>query len=192
MVEDVTPKVDEQADATKEAPAKDAAVTPPADATGQNSGNADRTFTQADLDRIVTERLEREREKSKKEAAKAQADAEAKVLAEQGKYKELYDKQQAELAEAQALARASEMRLNQREAAMEAKLPLALADRLKGETKEEMVADAKAILATLPKPEAPNINAGNGAGGAPGQGGMSDAEKKRIADKYGVDPRFVQ
>jgi len=187
---------EETAVATPEAtetdkPATQASATP-ADATGTNSGQSERTFTQADLDRIVTERLDREREKSKKDAAKAQADAEAKVLAEQGKYKELFEKQQAELEAERRTAREASMRLMQRDAAGQTSLPLPLAERLRGETLEEMVADAKSIIAALPKPQAPNINASSGVGGAPAAGALDDAEKKRIADKYGVDARYVQ
>lgn len=172
--------------------AQTTAVTPPADATGTNSGTSDAKFTQADLDRIVNERLERERTKSQKDAAKAQADAEAKVLTEQGKYKELFEKQQADLQAAQAEARQASIKVMQRDIASKTNLPLALAERLRGETLEEMEADAKNILAALPKPAAPNINASNGAGGAPAAGQLSEADKQRIADKYGVDPHYVQ
>lgn len=167
-------------------------VTPPADATGTNSGTSDAKFTQADLDRIVNERLERERTKSQKDAAKAQADAEAKVLAEQGKYKELFEKQQAELTAAQQAAKTNEMRLLQRDAATSTGLPQPLADRLKGETLDEMVADAKSILAALPKPAAPNINASNGAGGAPVAGQMSDREINEQAVRMGVNPKLLK
>lgn len=80
------------------------------------------------------------------EQAKAQAAAEAKALAEQGKYKELFEKQQADLAAAEAKARESELKLLRREAAAQTSLPAALAERLQGETLEEMVADAKAML----------------------------------------------
>lgn len=181
------------AEATKSNDATQAAqttVTPPADASGPNSGS-DRTFTQADLDRIVNERLERERSKAQKDAAKAQADAEAKVLAEQGKYKELFEKQQADLQTAQAEAKSASLKILQRDAAAQTSLPAPLAERLKGETLEELVADAKSILAALPKPAAPNINASNGAGGAPGPGQMSDAEKAEIAAIYNVNPKYM-
>jgi hypothetical protein len=188
---------DETSTTTAEATNTDAAqdapttVTPTGDATGTNSGTSDRTFTQADLDRIINDRLKQASAKAEKEAAKAQADAEAKVLAEQGKYKELFEKQQAELQAAQQAARANELRLWQRDAAAQTKLPVALAERLKGETLDEMVADAKAILAALPKPAAPDINANSGAGGAPAAGQLSDAEKQELAAVLGVNPRFM-
>lgn len=167
------------------------AVTPPADATGSNSGATDRTFTQADIDRIIKDRLEQERGKAQKQAEKAQAEAEAKVLAEQGKYKELFEKQQAELQAAQAEARSASIKVLQRDAATQANLPLPLADRLKGDTLDEMVADAKAIMAALPKPAVPNINANSGAGGAPVPGQMTDDEKAALAAVLGVNPKFM-
>lgn len=176
-------------DATKAAPVN--TVTPPADASGTNSGTSDAKFTQADLDRIIKDRLEQERVKSEKAAAKIKADAETQSLTEQGKYKEIADKLQAELAAAQAEARQASLKVMQRDIASKTNLPLALAERLRGETPEEMEADAKSILAALPKPAAPNINASNGAGGAPAPGQLDDAAKQRIADKYGVDLRYI-
>lgn len=64
------------------------------DATGDNGGTDKPTpaFTQADVDRIVTERLERERKKADEKARKAGEDAEAKALADQQKFQELADK----------------------------------------------------------------------------------------------------
>lgn len=187
------PEAEATTPAATEAPDKPnaTAATPPADATGPNSGASDRTFTQADLDRIIKDRLDQERAKGEKAAAKAKADAETAALAEQGKFKEIADRALADLAAAQAEAKSSALRLLQRDVAAKTNLPAALADRLKGETEEEMEADAKGIMAALPKPAAPNINANPGAGGAPAAGQLSDAEKQRIADKYGVNPKFI-
>ena len=70
------------------------------------------------------------------------------------------------MAEAEAKARELELNALRRAAAEKVGLPGALADRLRGETPEEMEADAKSVLAALPKPQAPDIN--NGAGGAKG------------------------
>lgn len=168
-----------------------ATVTPPGDATGTNSGASDRTFTQADLDRIIKERLEQASTKAQKDAAKIKADAETQSLAEQGKYKEIADKLQADLTAAQQAAKATEQKLLQRDAATQANLPAVLADRLKGETLDEMVADAKSILAALPKPVAPNINANTGAGGAPAAGQLSDADKAELGAVLGVNPKYM-
>lgn len=53
----------------------------------------EKKFTQADLDRIVKERLDRERKKSEDAAAKAKADAEQATMKEQGQFKELAEQE---------------------------------------------------------------------------------------------------
>ena len=73
-----------------------------ADAAGINSGDkakAEPTFTQADIDRILTERLERERKKSDDKAKKAREDAEAKALEDQQKFQELAHQRGTKVAE---------------------------------------------------------------------------------------------
>lgn len=166
-------------------------VTPPADATGTNSGADDRRFSQADLDRIVKERLEREAEKTRKAGEKAQSDAEQKRLAEEGKWKEAFEKQQAELETERKARRDSDIKLLQQSVATKTGLPAALADRLKGETEDEMVADAKSIMAALPKPTAPNINAVGGDGGVPKNGALDEQKKLSLADRFGVKPGYI-
>jgi hypothetical protein len=76
-----------------------------------------------------------------------------------------------------------------REVAAKVNLPAALVDRLQGETADELEADAKALLAALPKPAAPNINAGAPAG-VPPVGVMSEEERKLRAAALGVDWRY--
>lgn len=58
----------------------------------ENTDGGDKTFTQEDIDRIVESRLARERKKIKEAEDK-------KKLEDQGKYKELYEETQAQLAE---------------------------------------------------------------------------------------------
>lgn len=57
------------------------------------------TFTQADIDRIVTERLEREKRKGDEAAKTAAEAAAAKALKENSQFKELSEKQAATLLE---------------------------------------------------------------------------------------------
>lgn len=66
----------------------------PGDATGTNGGNAEgqqdeRRFSQADVDRLITERLERERRRSEQERERAEAAAEERRLAEQQEFQRL-------------------------------------------------------------------------------------------------------
>lgn len=75
--------------------------------TGQPSGGeqtatepvkTEKTFTQAELEAIVKDRLERAQRKAGEAEAKARAEAEAKALAEQGEFKTLAEQRAAEVA----------------------------------------------------------------------------------------------
>ena len=75
--------------------------------------------------------------------------------------------------------------LKQAQAAAEQK---ALAERLRGETAEELAADADALLAVLPRPVAPGLN--GGVRGATG-GNLTPDDAKRIAGRFNIDPRYL-
>lgn len=65
------------------------------DATGTDGGEKktkEATFTQADLDRIIAERLEREKRKGEEAAKQARESAESKALEEQAKWEQLAKK----------------------------------------------------------------------------------------------------
>ena len=148
---------------------------------------AARTFTQAELDRIVTERLAKEKARTEAAVKRAQDDAEAKRLAEAGEFKALFEKATAELEAERQARKALELAGLRRDTAARYSLPAALADRLRGETADELDADAQELLKSLPKPAAPNINAGD----APGQtaklpGGMTEASIREQATRLGV------
>ena len=146
-------------------------------------------FTQADLDRILGERLAKEKARTAEAAAKATAEAERKAAEEQGKFQELYQATQKQLEQLAAEKRQLEQAALRREVAARVNLPAALVDRLHGETPEELEADAKQLIAALPKPAAPNINAGAPAG-TPPPGVMSEDERKLRAAALGVDWRY--
>lgn len=129
--------------------------------------HTERTFTQADVDRIITERLTKEKAKAESMAAKAREDAERKAAEEQGKFRELYEAAQQRIAETEARLKAAEIASIKREVAGKLNMPQALANRLQGGTLEEIEADAKELMAALPKPAAPNINSGTGNGATP-------------------------
>jgi hypothetical protein len=155
------------------------------------AAQAERTFTQADVDRIITERLNKEKAKAESMAAKAREDAERKAAEEQGKFRELYEAAQKRIADTEARLKAAEIASIKREVAARLNMPQALANRLQGETAEDIEADAKELMAALPKPAAPNINSGTGIGAAPTNGGMSEAEKRELAAVLGVDYRYL-
>ena len=117
--------------------------------------------------------------KANAEAAKFRKQVEAHEQAEQArKDAELseMDKLKKQLAETEAKARQLERTSLQRQAAEQAKLPAALADRLKGETLEELTADAEALAKTLPKPTAPAVPPTNPGGN--GNTGETDAQRR--------------
>jgi DNA repair exonuclease SbcCD ATPase subunit len=120
----------------------------------------------------------RENEKAlKKQAAELEKYRKAEEERKQAEMSET-ERLQAELAKAQAELKASQMDVMKRQAAAATGLPPAFADRLKGETLEELEADAKVILEALPKPKAaPNSGATN-----PGENGKPEetwAQKKQ-------------
>lgn len=78
----------------------------------QNGGTGeDKVFSQADVDRIVSERMARERRKAEDEKRQAEQEAERKRLEEEGQFKEANDQLKADLKTAQdALKQATEER----------------------------------------------------------------------------------
>ena len=81
---------------------------PPASDAGQNSVSAapgsgtpavgERTFTQAEVEAAIKDRLDRQKRALEAEQTRVREAAEAAALAEQGKYKELAERAQADLA----------------------------------------------------------------------------------------------
>jgi hypothetical protein len=114
----------------------------------------DKLFSQAELDRIVADRLARKEEadRKKSEAEKKQSD-EAK-LKEQNEWKSLAEKKEIELAETQKKLKERETLDLKRTTAAKHGIPENLAARLIGTTPEEIEADAKALAETLPKANA--------------------------------------
>lgn len=162
--------------------------TPPAGGGDPTPPVADKTFTQADLDRIVGERLAREQAKyadydDLKTAAGKLAELEAanqteaqRIAAERDTYKTTAEDQKT----AAEKTAAENLRLR---VAMSKKLPAELVDRLKGATKEELEADADSLLKLVQAPS------GGWDGGPRGDGAPSalpdDASPlQRLAHAY--------
>lgn len=180
---------DEQTQPTAEAEQQPQDAAP----TGAEPGNQTeqaRTFSQADIDRIVTERLAKEKAKSEAAVKRAQEEAEAKRLAEQGEFQKLYEQAQAKMQEAEERARALELAGIRRDVAARLNLPAGLVDRLRGEDEAAIEADAKALIAALPKPAAPDINAGNVGGGKP-QSWLGGLSKQEFAARFGVKAELL-
>lgn len=104
------------------------------------TGAADKTFTQADVDRIVAERLRRERERfADYDALKAKA---AEADASKSDLQKLTDRVEA----AERRAAEAEAKQLRTEIAQAKGLTAAQAKRLTGSTKEELEADADDLL----------------------------------------------
>jgi hypothetical protein len=173
----------------------DSVTTPPtAGETQQEPVAQERKFTQADLDRILTERLAKASAKADAQAAKVQAEAERKAAEEQGKYQELYEKAQAELAAKDAQIKANAIAIIKRDVATRLGMPAALAARLRGEDEDSIEQDAKDLMAALPKPSAPNINSAAGtASGKSLPAGFNEQDLRDQAVRLGVNPdTYVQ
>ena len=158
---------------------------------GETAGTqpAQRMFTQAELDAKVHERLEIEKRRGLEAAERVRKDAERIAAEQQGEYEKLYQATLTDLENERSTRRALEAAAMRREVAAKVNLPAALVDRLQGETADELEADAKALIAALPKPAAPNINAGSPAG-VPPANVMSEEERKLRAAALGVDWRY--
>lgn len=88
--------------------------------------------------------------KAKTLAEQAKDEAQAKALAEQGKFKELYEQAQAAAAASQQLIRAMELDALRSTIGRKLGLPDALHGRLKGEDEAAIEADAQALAQALP------------------------------------------
>lgn len=118
-------------------------------------GTSEKTFTQAELDAVIKDRLDRQQRAIDAKSAKDRADAEAAQLAEQGKYKELAETAARERDSIRAQLADRDHADLQRAVAAEQKLPLEMATRLRGTTREELTADAKELAKLVAQPGAP-------------------------------------
>lgn len=146
-----------------------------------------RMFTQDDVNRLLAEQKRALADRAKSQTEEAKKAAEAVALAEQGKFKDLYEKAQAELAAKAAEVKQMQIAQLRTVAATKHNLPPALVERLRGETAEEIEADAKALLAALPKAQHVNINSSAGQSLT----GLNDAQRAEIAAKYGVSAKYI-
>ena len=104
----------------------------------------EKTFTQAELDRIVGERIGREREKyAGFDEYKTKAEKLVEIEAAQQTETEKLNGKVGELEKKLTPLERENLRLR---VAMEKKLPANLVDRLKGATKDELSADADQLL----------------------------------------------
>lgn len=152
----------------------------------------EKTFTQADVNKFMKEDRLKEREKyADYEALKSAAVELAKIkesqLSETDKLTKKIADLEAEKSQAEARAKAAELARIKTTIGSKLALPTELQDRLRGETEEEIEADAKLLLAAIPKP-APitNTDAASGVNGSQPTQEFSDEQIRAMAADYGV------
>lgn len=110
-------------------------------------------FTQSQLDAILKDRLAREEKKRAEAAEKAKREATEQELKEKQEWQKIAEAKEAEAKTLQQQLNELTHKQLQADIAAKVGLPSVLATRLQGNTPEELEADAKALLETLPKAE---------------------------------------
>lgn len=188
MADETTVVVADTSEGTEKANATETGVENTDTSTDKSEGTTNGTqpkFTQADLDRILKERLDKAQKAADKKAEDARAEAERKAAEEQGEFKKLYEDAEKRRVEAEAKAAQIEReRLLDRIAAKHA-LPDDLRDRLRGDSEEDLDADAEKLAALIAKPDtpkAPDLDADKR--GSVKAGEMTDAREAEIRRKF--------
>ena len=169
--------------------------------TGQSGGATAATetisMTQAELDKLISERLDRERTKATKQADAARKASEDKALADTAQWKELAEKRATDLTALQAKAELAERQGVVIEQLYKTRLA-GLSAPIRKAVESLPVDDMLARLAWLDSNEAlfkasssvPDISATSGGRQAgPGLGGL---DAQQLASKYGVSLEAVQ
>jgi len=123
---------------------------------------------------------------ARKSADKAAEKAAEQAAEQQGQFKELYEKTKAELETAEAARQAAELATLKAKIGAELKLPAALVDRLRGETEDELKADAVVLLDAMPSPQVSGTDANSGVNGNAPTPQKSDDEIREMAARIGV------
>jgi hypothetical protein len=161
---------------------------PTADAAGADTTPiSGKTFTQAEVDNILKDRLARQKAAVEGAAQKAKDEADRLVAEKQGEFEKLYKETLTKFEQAELRAKAAELARIKTTIGSKLALPAELQDRLRGETEEEIEADAKILLAAIPKPALiTNTDASQGVNGSPPTAQFSDEEIREMAARYGV------
>ena len=169
---------------TEQAPEKSAET--------QKSDN-ELTIPKSRLDEVIAQRDEARKKVETAEHAQTKATKDA--LAEQGKFKELYENQLEEAEKARAELDTIRVESVKRDVATNAGYPL-FWDRITGETQNELEADMAKLVEVLPKVRAPNIDGGTKSGNRSADNSKpedkTDAEKLYLANVLGVPVKYVK
>ncbi len=133
----------------------------------------------AERAKALIDKLRGEIKELKPKAKKAEELTEAEQKRKDAEMTDL-ERLNKQLADTQAELKAAKIATLQRDAATKHNLLPELASRLKGETLEELEADAKALAELLPKPQAPRANPTNPGGNASGEAETYEAKRRRL------------
>lgn len=122
-----------------------------------------------------------EHRKAKKSAEAAAQEAERTRLAEQGQYQKLYEEANAQLQQLRDELKASQVAALRSKVASELGIPPQLAERLRGETEEEMKQDAESLKAVIPQPSASGTQPKQTTVGVPGGRPAAETDAQRLA-----------
>jgi len=147
-----------------------------------------KTFTEAEVEQLIKERLTREKSAEQKRLEAEKAKAEADALAKNAEWEKLAKQREDENAKLKADLASKELTDKKRAIAEKIGLPSIFASRIQGNTDEELEADAKVIFDDLPKPDDKKPSPGPTNPGEGGQPKESDAQ--RIARLTGQNTGF--
>lgn len=117
------------------------------------------------------------------ETERQRKETEAKALTEQGKFKELYEKAEAERQQAATDLAAERLNLARIKVAAKHNLSAGLADRLRGATEAELEADAAELKKLIPVEAAAPAGAPAGGRSAGGKAAAAPVEERKAALK---------
>jgi cytochrome c556 len=133
----------------------------------------------AERAKALIDKLRNEIKDLKSKAKKADELSEAEQKRKEAEMTEV-DRLNKQLADAQAELKAARIATLQRDAATKHNLPAELASRLKGETPEELEADAKALAELLPKPKTPPLKPTYPGNNASGESETYEEKRRRL------------
>lgn len=137
---------------------------------------------------IKDARNEAAKYRTEKTKAQKEAEKQAQQQAEQqGEYQKLYEQAKMQLEEANQIAEQERMARLKATVAHKLNLPAALVDRLRGNTEDELAADAQALLDAMPKPViTTRTDSTNGVNSDAPTPAKSDREIQELAARIGV------
>lgn len=142
-----------------------------------------KTFSEAEVEQMIKDRLEREKQKRERAAQEAAAKAAEEAAKQQGEWQKVAEQREKDLADIRAELAKRDHEALQRKVAKEVGLPESLASRLIGEDEKALTADAKTLLETLPKPPEPQPAPRAQPGIAPANPGANATQGETLAQQ---------